>query len=154
MGKFNTLDHVMRIGLGVAYVYVQVLCSGTTLSNGLIPHSHWSHSTMGDHVTDEDGQLEQLLDRLRVEDEPGPLTRQLEVRASELRDGEGAPNGFRLMGRATAKSGGRDSTTELASRSSPNMSSASRGRSYGSNTVVLARRTSRSYRCEPGRRER
>jgi hypothetical protein len=46
---------------------------------------------MGDHVTDEDGQLEQLLDRLRVEDEPGPLTRQLEVRASELRDGEGAP---------------------------------------------------------------
>ncbi|RSH91390.1 hypothetical protein EHS25_009689 [Saitozyma podzolica] len=41
---------------------------------------------MGDHVTDEDGQLEQLVDRLRFEDEPGPLTRQLQTRASDLRN--------------------------------------------------------------------
>lgn len=56
--------------------------------------SHWSQTTMGDTVTDEDGQLEQLVHRLRVDDEAGPLTSQLQIRASDLRDGEPAPDAF------------------------------------------------------------
>jgi hypothetical protein len=71
--------------------WTSTLCS---MQQPVILRSHWSHSTMGDHVTDEDGQLEQLVDRLRFEDEPGPLTRQLQTRASDLRNGEAAPNGF------------------------------------------------------------